>query len=175
MPDFSDRSVGPLFDALLAVSTLQAVAAVRHDADERRAGRDPSAQEGEGVVRPYLTAACAELQDAAHRLRAGFAHARLTGDVSPEAALVRRFDALLTLRRLVDLLGTVHRRLLSLYPAVEAALVEAAREQHGASRRLLGTEGAGSTDATREDADVEAFVDAVLAFSLRLEAALAAA
>ena len=155
-----------VLQTMVLLSTLATAAEVRHAALERRAGRDPSTQAALGVVRPALYRAGAELQEMLLRLQAGLVHARSRPE-DGTAALVRRYDALMLLHRTSGLLETVHQRLLSLYPAVDEALVEEARRLQGGSRALL-------------EADDDRFLDALapllertLAFTQNLRHALA--
>ena len=139
--------------ALLA--TLQTATTVWEGVRERRAGRDPAAQEPAGQARAYLQAAAAELT----RLHMQLLMAKIQvappdddaaapaehsadekpGDSSAHmAATVRRFDLLMKLRRADRLLHGAHQRLMSLYPAVSEELVEEARRCRGALARLHG-------------------------------------
>ncbi len=111
--------------ARAALNTARAVA-------DRRAGRDASAQEPEGTVRTDLDALLAELADQTVRLRlravVGVPEARA-------AALAQAFEDRVLLDDTARTLGRVHQKLLSLYPAVDAPLVEAVRVLGGALGR----------------------------------------
>lgn len=108
--------------ALLAAART-ALGAARQIAT-RRSGRDPSAQEPEGLVR-------ADLRD----LRAGAGEVvvrlRLRAIVGPpepsDAALAQSFEDRLLFDDLARLARQVHQKLLSLYPAVDVDVVEEAR------------------------------------------------
>lgn len=126
------------FRAMVLLSTLRTAAEVRHAIEERRAGRDPSEQEAEQPVRAYLTGALDELRALAARLRVG-----LVVEPDERVALVRAFEDRLALARAVRTLHVVHQRLLSLYPAVPEALVEATRLRQREAERLAGADGAG--------------------------------
>lgn len=116
------------------LSTLSAAAEVRQASLERRAGHDPSTQEAAGFVRHYLLQALPELEELLMRLRLVQAYVRYREEAQP-VALLRRFDALMTLRRTTRLLEVVHQRLLSLYPDVAEDLVEEARSLTEAARQ----------------------------------------
>lgn len=129
--------------ALLA--TLTTAEDVRSAIDERRAGRDPSAQEPQQVAVPYLRTAAGELQTLLMQLL--MSHVNLRHDHDEALAVaVRHFDERMKLRRVVRLLQGMHQRLLSLYPEVSEQLVEEARVVHRDAETLL-------------DSDVEVFVD----------------
>ena len=120
-------------------ATLSTATEVLHAFAERRAGRDPSAQEPVRVVRPYLWTTSRELDRMAMQLQGALAHA----EHSPEAriaALLRRFESLITLRRIARLLNVVHQRLLSLYPEVSEDCVEQARHLTGQADALIETD-----------------------------------
>lgn len=92
----------------------------------RRAGRDPSGQEPAAVVRPNLIEAGHEVGELVLQLRRSWLYI----SHQPEErlpALVRRFELLLTLNRLEGRLHLIHQWLLSLYPEVSEALIEAVR------------------------------------------------
>ena len=161
--DFDDpRAEAAVLQAVLLLSTVRTAAAVRFAADERRAGRDPSAQEDAAFVRTYLAGAAADLPHDLMQLRAAHIHARTMAD-DGVSRLVRHFDSLSTLHRVADALHTIHRRLLSLYPDVPEDVVEHARQVHHHSRTLIEAEAAIEADA------VGAFLDDALVFALRLE------
>ena len=144
----------------LVAAARTALHAARAIAD-RRAGRDASAQEPEGDVRSDLGG----LQDAlAHavvrlRLRA------LIG--TPEvraAALAQAFEDRVLLDDTARTLGTIHQKLLSLYPAVDAGLVEAVRQTAAAAARRAVADAYG--------ADLGAFAARVAEASDRLREVL---
>ncbi|MEM1041130.1 MAG: hypothetical protein AAGI91_00730 [Bacteroidota bacterium] len=124
--------------ALVLVSTLRTAAEVQRALAERRAGRDPSEQEAAQPVRAYLRTAVPELRGLVARLRVSLVVAR-----EEQAALVQAFEDRLTLSRLARELHIVHQRLLSLYPAVPDALVEAARLRQQEAERLAVASGDG--------------------------------
>ncbi|NBB72784.1 MAG: hypothetical protein GVY35_03785 [Bacteroidetes bacterium] len=143
--------------ALLA--TLSTAEDVRTAIAERRAGRDPSAQEPQPVAVSYLSTAAPALQELLMQLL--LSHVNLRFDHDEALALaVRHFDERMKLRRIVRLLQGMHQRLLSLYPTVSEELVEEARLVHRDAEALL-------------DSDVEPFIDqlgAVLERGLSLAA-----
>lgn len=166
LPDDADT---PTTDALLRTmalfATLSTAAEVWHAARERRAGRDPSGQEQPGPVLTYLAEVRPALDGHLMRLQAELVYAHHHED-DHEATFVRRFEHLMTLRHVARTLQTVHQRLLSLYPAVDEALVETARALQGRAEALIDTEA---------DAFFEAlgpFLRRALAFTTDLQAAL---
>ncbi len=123
-PDPDTHEEARLFEAMVLLASLSAAGSAWHRIAERRAGRDPSAQEADTVTRPYLHKATRDLSALLMRVQQNLAlQARQTG----LAALVRRFENLMTVHRLVQRLQVVHQRLLSLYPAVSEGLIEQAR------------------------------------------------
>jgi hypothetical protein len=82
----------------------------------------------------------AYLRDATGRMGSLLVRLRLRAAAGPpedeHAALVRAFEDRLTLAELAEELRVAHQRLLSLYPAVDAALVEAVRQRHHGALRL---------------------------------------
>ena len=140
LPESSDpRAEAAVFQSMALLSALATASAVWQSARERRAGHDPSDQEPEAFVRPFLLAAAAELEPILLRLQASLMHVRMH-DEPHLAVLVRRFDDLMTLTRAARLLNRIHQRLLSLYPDVDEALVEAARRLTAESSALLDDE-----------------------------------
>lgn len=142
----SGGATAAVLQTMTLLSTLSTAVEVGHALRERRAGRDPSAQEDEGVVRPFLWTSAGELERLLMQLQASLTHRR-HHEEGTHAALVRRFDDLMLLHRLGVLLGVVHQRLLSLYPEVGEALVEEARALHGTCEAV--SEGASSRFAER--------------------------
>ncbi|WP_041806438.1 hypothetical protein [Rhodothermus marinus] len=61
------------------------------------------------------------------RLQLALLYADVVGDQTLDAALLRRFDLLLTAREVADAWRTLHQDLLQWYPEVSAPLVEAVR------------------------------------------------
>ena len=62
-----DPAEAAVWQAMVLFSTLSTATEVWHAVRERRAGRDPSAQEEAVVVRPYLRRAAGELQALLHQ------------------------------------------------------------------------------------------------------------
>lgn len=153
---------GAVLRSMVLLSTLSTAAEVWHAVKERRAGRDPSDQEAPAVAAPHLETGRRELQQMLVRLRASLVYARHR-DEGETAHLVRRFDDLMTLGRVGRLLHLIHQRLLSLYPAVSEALVEAARCLEGTCSRLGGAD-----DAAFED-ELGPFLEETLLFAARLQ------
>lgn len=119
--------------ALVLMSTLAAAADVAHDMSERRRGRDPSSQEDPRVARGWILSALVEIEDYLLSLQAG----RVVRDRDEaRAALSRRMSEVLILNHLSRLLRVTHQRLLSLFPEVDAELIEDARLLLAESARL---------------------------------------
>ncbi|WP_457651708.1 hypothetical protein [Rhodocaloribacter sp.] len=125
--------------AMVLLASFSTAAEVWKTVAERRAGRDPSAQEAEAVVRPYLWEARRALDEGLMRLQGNLAYLH-TGEEERVPGLVRRFENLMTLGRVARRLHVVHQRLLSLYPGVSDALVEAARRLRSEAAALLEVE-----------------------------------
>lgn len=136
-----------VFQSMTLLATLSTAADVHHAVNERRAGRDPSAQEPRPVVVPYLREAARELQALLMQLMLSHVNVRHDRDEAL-ALVVRHFDVRMRWQRAVRLFEGIHQRLLSLYPDVSEALVEEARLVYRDAEALL-------------DEDVEAFVDAL--------------
>ena len=112
------------FHAMTLVAAIRAAYGTARSIADRQAGREPSAQEPEGVARLDLDALRAEAAALVVQLRLR----AITGAPESEAAaLAQAFED----RVLVDDLGGVarraHQKLLSLYPAVPEGVVEEAR------------------------------------------------
>ena len=160
LPQDDDHAEAAVWQAMVLFSTLSTAADVWHAAQERRAGRDPSEQEAAAVVAPYLHEAAGTVQAGLMQLQAS----RLAGgEEKYVAGLVRRYNELMTLRRVEQELHVIHQRLLSLYPAVSENLVEGARLLHRDCGALL---------AGRAWDDLPLFVHQGLVFTGRLFAAL---
>ena len=140
LPPDDARAEAAVWQAMVLFSTLSTATSVWHAARERRAGRDPSAQEQAAFVQAYLYRAAGELQALLMQLQAGLIQAQHAEDEGYIAALVRRYHDLMALRRAAHHLKVIHQRLLSLYPDVAEALVEQARLLRDESSALLGTE-----------------------------------
>ncbi len=136
-----------VFQSMTLLATLSTAAEVRHTMAERRAGRDPSAQEPRPVVVPYLRTAARELQALLMQLMLSHVNVRYDHDEAL-ALIVRHFDERMKWQRAVRLLQGMHQRLLSLYPDVSEELVEEARVVYRDAEAML-------------DRDLEAFVDAL--------------
>ncbi len=107
----------------LAATARAALAAARSVAD-RRAGRDASAQEDAPVAAADLAALRAELAAAAVQLRL---RAALPPPADPDAAVAHEVETRWLVQDAARALALAHRKLLSLYPAVDAETVEATR------------------------------------------------
>lgn len=128
-----------VLQTMTLLATLSTAEEVRSAVAERRAGRDPSAQEPQQVAVPYLRAAASELQELLMQLL--LSHVNIRYDHDEElATVVRHFDERMKLRRIVRLLQGMHQRLLSLYPDVSEELVEEARVVHRDAEALLESE-----------------------------------
>ncbi len=139
-PDDETPGVAAVLQSMTLMATLSTAADVHHAVRERRAGRDPSAQEPSDVAAPRLKAAAATLQDLLMQLLLNHATLRYRSD-EHLAAVVRHFDERMKVQRVSRLVQEVHQRLLSLYPAVSEELVEEARIVLRRSEALIDSEG----------------------------------
>jgi phosphate uptake regulator len=134
MADRTDPESSPdsaaVLESMTLLATLATATDVRNAVADRRAGRDPSAQEPAGVAAAHLRESGNDLMDLGMQLMLGRVHLA-HHEEGPLAAAVRHFDVLMKLRRAERLLQSMHQRLLSLYPDVSEALVEEARHVHG--------------------------------------------
>ena len=164
LSDDSRRTEAAVAEALTLFSTLTTAADVWHSVSERQAGHDPTTQEGDAFVRPYLRTARQTLLEVLLELHASLAHAHTTTSAdAPSARLVRHGGELMLLQRAARLLQPIHQRLLSLYPAVPESLVEEARALHTTAGQLL------DADHTTHHADASAFVRRAFSFCDALE------
>lgn len=188
----TDTTLPPM--ALLA--TLQTAWTVKGAIGERRAGRDPAAQQSADDARSYLAEAARELTrlhmqllmakvQAARPLPSassqsdglppdGLPPDGKPGDENPEppargqrVAMVRQFDVLMKLRRTGRLLHSAHQRLMSLYPAVSEELVEEARRCRGELSTLDAVDDASGEDRFGEPLTL--FLQRLLSFAAWLE------
>lgn len=124
-------------EATALLSTLSVAAEWMTAYQARRDGRDPSEQHPPAWAQQEGQRAAVELSGLAMRLVASLAVAEEEGT----AALLRRLDQMLVLRRMGRLLTEVQGHLLSLYPRVSEGLAEAAREAIRARAALAAREG----------------------------------
>lgn len=153
--------------AMVLLASFTTAAEVWQTVAERRAGRDPSAQEAEAVVRPYLREARRALDEGLMRLQGNLAYLH-TEEEARVPGLVRRFENLMTLSRVARRLHTVHQRLLSLYPGVSETLVEEARRLRSEAAALLEAE------EERFPGALGPFLERALVFTAWMERELAA-
>ncbi|GIV60112.1 hypothetical protein GQ464_009255 [Rhodocaloribacter litoris] len=165
--DAEDRSPADaaVLRTMVLLASFSTAAEVWKDMIERRAGRDPAAQEAAGIVRPFLWDAARGVDAILLQLQGRLAclpapdEPRLPG-------LVRRFEDLMALRRLARLLHLVHQRLMSLYPAVSETLVERARVLQRSAEALLEA-------GTPFEDTLAGFLPEAFRFTARLRAELA--
>lgn len=144
----SDQNSAPLSDAtavlqsMTLLATLSTAAEVRSSVVERRAGRDPSAQEPAESAAYRVRNAGRELMDLL--MQVALSRVPLAEHEDPLSTAVRHFDLLMKMRRVERLEQEMHQRLLSLYPGVSEALVEEARLTHGEVDRFIDTVSANS-------------------------------
>ncbi len=130
MRDHSHAAVA--FHAVALVAAARSALQTARQIGDRRAGRDASEQEPAGPVRQDLAELGAEVGGLLVRLRLRV----VTGvPESPAAALAQAFEDRTLLDDLGRTLGVVHRKLLSLYPAVDEGTVEEARRLADETRR----------------------------------------
>ena len=127
MPSDYNALESAILLAMTLLATATAATEVAFGMRERKAGRDPSTQEQDHVIRPFLLQAEETVRRTFLQIRASVVVGQYNTE-DPSAAQVRRFTELHQLRRLAPTLQRIHQRLLSLYPAISEALVEEARE-----------------------------------------------
>lgn len=130
-----DAPAAAVLQSMTLLATLSTAEDVREAVEERRAGRDPSAQAPPDLATARLEETAEPLMDLLMQLVLG----RVPLDRADEddlAHAVRHFDLLMKLRRAERLVKTMHQHLLSLYPDVSESLVEEARHVHGTLRAL---------------------------------------
>ncbi len=165
-PQDDDHTEAAVWQAMVLFSTLSTATSVWQAARERRAGRDPSAQEAKAFVQIFLRRAAGELQGQLMQLQASLIQAEHIDEEGYIAALVRRYHDLMALRRVTNHLKTIHQRLLSLYPDVNEALVEEARLLRDEGSTLLGD------DADAYVARLRLFIHRALVFTNHLHQAV---
>lgn len=114
-----------VLQSMTLLASLSTAAEVCTSLAERRAGRDPSAQEPVDRAAIRLRSAGRELMDLLMQL--ALSRVPLAESDDRLATAVRHFDLLMKLRRSERLVQEMHQRLLSLYPDVSEELVEEAR------------------------------------------------
>ena len=128
-----------LFGIMTLLATLSAATEVKYRIEERKAGRDASAQEDEAFAASYLQEAEDELRTSLVNLRAGFIlHEYESSDTT--ATSIRRFSDLSQLHSMTSHLQRMHQRMLSLYPHISEELVEEARMLVATCESLLELE-----------------------------------
>ena len=132
---------------LVWISTLHAASKVVASRQQRLRGIDPSTLEPAEQAVHYLVESVAELEDLAYRMSGLQADVPAADDVV--AKIAATFDYLLMLSRATDVVGDVHRRLLSLYPDVPSDMIEEARGLHAELQRMAEDETAEEDAATR--------------------------
>lgn len=112
------------FHAVTLVATARTALQAAQKIGDRRAGRDASEQQPAADVRLDLEVLLREVRTHVARLRL-----RAAVGVEGAASAVQTFEDRLLIDDLARVLDVVHQKLLSLYPAVNADLVEAVRQQ----------------------------------------------
>lgn len=140
----NDKLEHLLAGPLVWLSTLHAAAEVVRGRAERARGIDASDAEKPAEARMHLKPALRELEELAFRL--GALQSDVLDAVDELSGAVARFDALLVMNRCAQVLEDVHRRLLSLYPLVDEALIESARSAAASCRTAMADEGEVSVD-----------------------------
>lgn len=128
---------GRTFHTLALVASLRAAVTAARAVADRRAGRDPSEEQPADAARAGLAEAVARLQAGLVRLRVRLA---VGAPEETTAALVQAFEDRLLVADLAHDLHRAHQHLLSLFPAVEAGLVETVRLTHAEAQSLGETE-----------------------------------
>lgn len=112
------------FHAMTLVATIRAAYGASRSVADRRAGREPSAQEPEDVARVDLGALRTDLRALVVQLRL---RAIADAPESEVAALAQAFEDHVLVDDLGGAVRRAHQKLLSLYPAVPEGVVEEAR------------------------------------------------
>ena len=121
------------FHALTLVAAARTAAHASQAVADRRAGRDASEQQAEAPAREGLLEAVRALAVALLRLRVRLAAEAPTDET---AALVQAFEGRVVLDDVARAARRAHQTLLSLYPAVDEALVEGARRLAASAEAL---------------------------------------
>jgi hypothetical protein len=148
-----------VLESMTLLATLSTAADLRTALAERRAGRDPSAQERSDQAAHHLRETGSQLMDLTMQLLFGRVHLAHQKEEALAAA-VRHFDLLMKLRRAERHLHSMHQRLLSLYPEVSEALVEEARLTHDAVADMV----ASSDDVEYVLTELEAVLERIVSF-----------
>lgn len=153
--------------SMVLLATFATASQVWKKIAARRAGQDPSGQEPAAVVRPRLAEAGREVDALILQLRRSWLYiAHQPEERLP--ALVRRFELLMMLNRLAGRLHLIHQWLLSLYPEVSEALVEAVR---GLRDRAAALQEMGADQLPQY---LDAFLDEARDFNIRMQQEAAA-
>lgn len=128
------------FGALALLATARAALVATRRVADRRAGRDASAQEPAATARLDLAALADRL--AAHGVRLRLRAASHRPAATPTRALALAFEDHVLLSDLAETAGVAHQKLLSLYPAVDPELPEAARRLSRDAEVLAGSDAA---------------------------------
>lgn len=130
--------------SLVSLSTLHAAAEIVRRRADRARGIDPSEEESPPAARKHLRVTVRELEDLAFRL--GALQSEVLVSVDELSRAVANMDSLLVLNRIAQLLEDVHRRLLSLYPEIDEAVIEQARQMAAACRSAVAQDGEIASD-----------------------------
>ena len=123
-----DRFTTAALHTFALVASLRTALGVSQGIAARRAGyADPSEDELDAPVRRYLQAAVARIGSLLVRLRLRLA---VAPSEEEHVAFVQAFEDRLAVADLAEELRVAHQKLLSLFPQVDAALIEAVRERH---------------------------------------------
>lgn len=118
-------SANAVLESMTLLATLSTASDVHQAVEERRLGRDPSAQETVTEAEARIRSMRTSLSNTAlYLLRSDVADASSQHQM---AAVVRHFDERMNVYRMGQWVHDVHQALLSLYPRVSEALVEEAR------------------------------------------------
>ncbi len=146
-----------LFRIMTLIASVNAAMNVKQSVLDRRAGQDPTDQEDDHVVRPFLLSAQDEMRGILVHLRASLIFSQHEEGQAIERN-VRRFSDLTRLHKLSHTLHRVHQRLLSLFPQISEELIEEARILHARSQELIEVEDINFVP------DVTSFIDRALPF-----------
>jgi hypothetical protein len=136
-----DRLEALLAGPLSMAATLHAATEVWRQRADRLRGHDASESEPEEQAVAHLIEALDSLSELAFRAAATEIALDETKDIDA-GALVLRFDSVLGLNRAAGVLEECHRRLLTIYPAVDPLLIERTRQLAVVCRHALEEDGA---------------------------------
>ncbi len=144
MTSDSNMMEAALLRTMTLLASLNVAAEISFGMRDRKAGRDPSAEEQKDIALPVLQDDLQILKALTFQLQSSLA---LSLDVMPDtheqsAISVQCFIDLMRLQKSSRILQSIHQRLLSLYPAIDEYLAEEARQLKNACDHLKDADSA---------------------------------